>query len=168
MDQPLSAIAEALTGALAAGPNAWTAMTGHIVQACLKGKLFEQVSREIRELREKGKIADDFAEKKYGFQSWVELLKTIDDETPDQDKLDALKAMFYAVNKIGIEDAERILNYQLFQIAKSLTSGQLLLLKVVHESRSAGEFSMQGQQLSVLAWAEKMAARLGHKLSYLV
>jgi hypothetical protein len=36
MDQPLSAIAEAFTGALAAGPKAWTVMTGHIVQGILK------------------------------------------------------------------------------------------------------------------------------------
>jgi len=32
MDQPLTAIAETITGALAAGPKAWTVMTGHIVQ----------------------------------------------------------------------------------------------------------------------------------------
>jgi hypothetical protein len=41
MDQPLTAIAETITGALAAGPQAWMVMTGHIVQAVLKGKLFE-------------------------------------------------------------------------------------------------------------------------------
>ena len=85
MEQPLSAIAESITGALAAGPQYWTEMTGHIVQAILKGKLFQQVSQEIKELREKGKIPADFAQKKYGFQSWVELLRIIDDETPDQE-----------------------------------------------------------------------------------
>jgi hypothetical protein len=169
MDQPMSAIAESVTGWLAAGPKSWTVMTGHIVQAILKGKMLEQVSREIKELREKGKIPDDYADKKYGGQSWVELLKTIDEETPDQDKLDALKAMFYSVNKIGIEDGERILNYQLFQIAKRLTSGQLMLLKVVDESRKTDEFPKQGDaQLSVKAWGERMAASLGHKLTYLV
>src|SRR5437764_6325149 len=87
MDEPVSAIAEAMTGWLAAGPKAWMMMTGHIVQATLKAKLLQQVSREIKELRDKGKIPDDFADKKYGFQSWVELLKAIDDETPDEDKL---------------------------------------------------------------------------------
>src|SRR5258708_6599263 len=137
MEQPLTAIAEAVTGALAAGPQAWTVSTGHIVQSLLKGKLFPQLAREIKELREKGKILSDYAEKKNGFQSWVELLRIIDEETPDEEKLDALKAMFYAVNKIGIEDSERILNYQLFQIAKKLSSGQLLLLKVVYESYKA-------------------------------
>jgi len=168
MDQPLSAIAESITGALAAGPQYWTVMTGHIVQAILKGKLLQQVSQEIKELREKGKIPADFAQKKYGFQSWVELLRIIDDETPDQEKLDAVKAMFYAVNKVEIADAERILNYQLFQISKRLSSGQLLLLKVVYESYKAGEFPTPSNRLLVTGWAEKIAVRLGHKLSYLV
>jgi hypothetical protein len=30
---------KSITGALAAGPKHWTVMTGHIVQAMLKGKL---------------------------------------------------------------------------------------------------------------------------------
>src|SRR5215470_19701469 len=69
MEQPVSAIAEVMTGWFAAGPQAWMVMTGHIVQGILKGKLFEQLGREIRELREAGKIPDNFAETKYGFQS---------------------------------------------------------------------------------------------------
>jgi len=96
------------------------------------------------------------------------LLRIIDDETPDQEKLDAVKAMFYAVNKVEIADAERILNYQLFQISKRLSSGQLLLLKVVYESYKAGEFPTPSNRLLVTGWAEKIAVRLGHKLSYLV
>jgi hypothetical protein len=74
MDQPLTAIAEVITGALASGPKSWTLMTGHVVQGILKGKLLQEVCREIKELRDKGKIPDDFAEKKYGFKSWVERL----------------------------------------------------------------------------------------------
>jgi hypothetical protein len=167
MDQPLTAIAETITGALAAGPQAWTVMTGHIVQGMLKGKLFEHVGGEIKELRDKGKIAEDFAEQKYGFKSWVELLKTIDDEAPDEDKLGALKAMFYAVNKLGIEDSERILNYQLFQIAKELTSGQLLLLKVVFEAYNTRLYA-QSEKVLLSGWAQGMADRLGHKVSSLV
>jgi len=168
MEQPVTAIAELITGALAAGPQYWTVMTGHIVQAMLKGRLLQEVSREIKELRNKGKIPDDFADNKYGFQSWVDLLKTIDDEVPEEEKLDALKAMFYAVNKVGINDSERILNYQLFQIAKSLTSGQLMLLKVVHESYKASDFPTPAKNIPVIEWANKMAERFGHKLSYLV
>ena len=84
-------------------------------QGALKAKLFEQLSREIKDLRDKGKIPDDFAEERNGFQSWVELMTIIDEESPDPERLAALKAMFYAVNKVNAEDSERILAYQLFQ-----------------------------------------------------
>lgn len=60
LDEWLPAIAEAITGALAAGPKSWAVSSGKLVQGALKGKLFQQVSREIKELRNKGKIPDDF------------------------------------------------------------------------------------------------------------
>ena len=164
MDQPLPAIVETVTGFLTS-PKSWMPMTGHIVQGLLKGKLFPQVAQEIRDLREKGKIPEDFADKRYGFQSWVELLQVIDDETPDVEKLDALKAMFYSVNKIGIDDGERVLGYQLFQIAKRLSSNQLLILKTVYENQ--GGFGMHNSQ-GLITWAQTIALKLGHKLSYLI
>jgi len=135
--QPLMAIAEATTALL---PGSLLPAVGRIVQGALKGKIFEQVTGEVRQLREKGRIPDDFAAKKYGFKSWVELLAILDEEVPDEDRLDALKAMFYSVNKINVTDGERIANYQLFQIAKRLTSGQLLLLRASHERFSMMNF----------------------------
>jgi hypothetical protein len=171
MDQPLAAIAETITGALAAGPKVWTVMTGHIVQGMLKGKLFQQVSKEIKELRDKGKIPDDFADEKkykYGFKSWVELLTVIDEETPDADRLEALKAMFFAVNRTNAADGERIVAYQLFQIAKKLTSGELLLLKVIHETYKAGGLPRTPLSTAASNWRSQMANRLGHGLSALV
>ena len=45
--------------------------------------------------------------------------------------------MFYAVNKITATDGEKIAAYQLFQIAKKLTSGQLLYLKASHDIRKS-------------------------------
>jgi hypothetical protein len=130
MDEPLPAIAEMITGAMAAGPKSWMLIGGRIIQSLYKAKLFQQLSREIKELREKGKIPNDFADEtkyKYGAKSWVELFAAIDEDVPDTDRLDALKAMFYEVNKINASDKERILNYQMFQIAKRLTSGELLV-----------------------------------------
>jgi hypothetical protein len=170
MDQPQVAIAEAITGALAAGPKAWTLMTGHIVQGILKGKLYQQLGREIKDLREKGKIPDDFADEKqkYGFKSWVELLTVIDEQTPDADRLEALKAMFYAVNRASATDGERIVSYQLFQIAKKLTSGELLLLRAIFDRHDVhSDYTSNPPQATepLLTWASRMAKSVGHGLS---
>jgi len=101
------------------------------VQAAFKVQVFQQFAREFKKLRDAGAIPDDFAEKKYGFKTWVELMTILDEETPDEDRAEALKAMFFAVNKVNSTDADRILNYQLFQISKELSSGELLLLKAI-------------------------------------
>jgi hypothetical protein len=125
MDEPLTAIAETITGAMAAGPKTWMIMGGRIVQSMFKAKLYQQVSEEIKGLRDLGAIPKDYADEskyRYGAKTWVELMSIIDDEAPDADRLDALKSMFYGVNKISASEGQRIVNYQLFQIAKKLTS----------------------------------------------
>jgi hypothetical protein len=169
MDQPLTAIAEAITGALAVGPKAWTVMTGHIVQAILKGKLYQEVGRKIKELRDKGKIPDDFADEKkykYGFKSWVDLLKTIDEKPPDADLLEALMAMFYGTNKANATDAQKILSYRLFQIAARLNSGELLLLRTLYDAFRHQDF--HNESISLTNWTQKIAKLQGHNLPALV
>jgi hypothetical protein len=161
MDQPLTAIAEAMTGALASGPKSWTLMAGHIVQGMLKGKLFQQVGQEVRELRDKGKIRDDFAESKYGFKSLIELLRVIDEETPDEDKFEALRAMFYSVNKVSVQEKDQVLNYQLLQIAKRLTSGELLTLHAVYRLYRSGRCA-QGTTERLRDWAAGVSNYADH------
>jgi hypothetical protein len=104
---------------------------------------------------------------KYGEKSWVELITTLDEEIPDEDRLEALSAMFYSVNKLNLTDGEKIANYQLFQIAKRLTSGQLLLLKVAHERATEKDFKHVGG-LAANNWLEIAARRLGHQIIGLV
>src|SRR5262249_8674650 len=117
----------------------------------------------MNDLRTKGKLPVDFAEKKHGYNTWVDLLKLIDDECPDEDRLEALKAMFYAANKVNATDGERIVAYELFQIAKTLSANELLILRVLwelekegHGAIAAGQFYKEAQQ------------RLGHTQTDLV
>jgi len=164
LNQPLTFIAESITGALAVGKNGLVLSGGRIVQALLKGRLFKQWAAEFKKLRETGRIPDDFADKKYGFQTWVELMTIIDEESPDADRLAALKAMFFAVNNVGATDGERIKAYQLWQIAKQLNSGELLLLRTVYLKKSlyASE-TIHPNYLNVYSnWASYMAKAIGH------
>jgi len=54
--------------------------------------MYEQCADEWRTLREGGKIPENLGETKHGLYTWAELMKIIDDECPDGEKLDALKA----------------------------------------------------------------------------
>jgi hypothetical protein len=109
-------------------PTALASTAVRVAHATLKGKLFEQFAAEVKDLREKGALPDNFADKKNGYNTWVDLLKIIDDESPDEDHLEALKAMFLAANRVNATDGERIVAYELFQIAKTLSSNGLLVL----------------------------------------
>jgi hypothetical protein len=162
LEQPLLASIESMTGFLASGPKEWTLAIGRVIQAPLKAKLFEQFAQEINEFRKKGKIPDNFAEQKNGAQTWTELFTIIDQECPDEERLEALKAMFFSVNKVNTEDAERALQYQLFQITKKLNSNDLMVLKAVFESPEANT------QTNLREWMQAVSRQLGHSLAALV
>lgn len=166
LDDPLSVIAQATMEFLSKGPVALASPGVRIVQATLKGYLFKQLGKEVAQLREKGRLDESFAEKKYGFQSWVELLTIIDEDRPDEDRLEALKAMFLSINKVNATDADQILGYQLFQIAKRLTSNELLILKAVYEIVGATGF--RAGMNSFVEWTQAVSNHLGHSLVSLV
>jgi hypothetical protein len=167
LDSPVSAIVETIVGGLSVGVPAWAPLTGRVVQGALKGKLFLQISREIETLRAAGKIPDDFADTRYGFQSWVELMSILDQELPDADRLEALRAMFYEINKTNAVDGHRILAYQLFQIAKRLSSGELILLRAIYDAYKSRDFA-PGATPPLSTWSSKMANRVGHGLASLI
>jgi hypothetical protein len=166
LENPPAVLAELLAGWFSVGNGFMAAAGCRIAQAAFKGRVFEQFGREFKQLRDKGKIPDDFMKKKNGEKSRVELLTILDEEIPDEDRLEALSAMFYSVNKIGAADGEKIANYQLFQIAKSMTSSQLLLVKVAHER--ATEEGFKPANLGANVWLEMAAQRLGHGIIGLV
>jgi hypothetical protein len=123
----------------------------------------QEVSRWIRE----GKIPEDFTGRPSGYQTWVELLQEIDSNPTDADRLKAMKAMFLAANQVNVTDGDSIAAYHLFQIAKRLNSGELLLLKAIYEDYKSNSFDRTGGT-RLGAWANRMAGRVGHRLQSLV
>ncbi len=169
LEQPTIKIAEAITGALSAGKSGLFTAGGRIVQAAIKGNLVTQFGREITRLIEEGKIKEDYANKKYGFQSLADLLDFIDSEAPDEDRFTAVKAMFFGLNSVDVKDSgEELLRYQLFKITLTLTSTQILILKI------SNDWVMKKEGLSVslgsgaAEWVSKMSQALGHNIESLV
>jgi hypothetical protein len=69
LESPLPVLAEIITGYIQTGNGFWAGFGARLAQAALKGRVFEQFGREFKQLRDKGKIPDDFADKGYGFGS---------------------------------------------------------------------------------------------------
>lgn len=163
LDNPTTAALEAITGAFANGGKGMIVSAGRIAQGLVKGQFYEALAEEIRTLREKGKLPDDLGKTKHGLYTWAELMKILDEECPDADRLEALKAMFYAVNKVTADDKEQVLAYQLWHIAKQMKSGELLLLRTIYLNRQ--DVQNNG---GYAAWANLMAEKSGLQVRALV
>lgn len=130
--------------------------------AAMTTEALTDLGREVSEWIKDRKIPEDFSGRSSGYQTWVELLQEIDSNPVDAERLKAMKAMFLAANRVNATDGESILAYQLFRIAKDLTSGQLLLLKSSYER--LGSPAIQGAE----RWLVLMASRLGHNIREIV
>jgi len=170
LEQPTQKIAEGITGALDVGLQGLTVAGARIAQGALKGQFYKQVAREIRFLVEKGKIPEDYAEKKYGFQSLTELLRFIDEEEVDEDRLYAIRAMFYALNKSGNKPGEELLSYQLFKLSKELTAPQLLLLRASSRINLTDVITSGGStsQARIREWLRLICEEMGHGIETLI
>lgn len=143
-----------------AGPK--VAFTAMAIEA------LKDFSHEVLEWVKADKIPEDFSGRPSGYQTWVELLTEIDSNPTDTDRLKAMKAMFLASNRINVTDAESVLAYQLFQIAKKLNSGELLLLKAIDEARNSGNWPHHSESSHASFWRSAIANKLGHGLAALV
>jgi len=157
LNEPEIKIAEFLTGALSVGKSEAILIGGKLVQGALKGNFMKQLGREIEKLIENGKIKEDYAKEKYGFQTFVEILSFIDEELPDIDKFNAVKSLFYSIIDKDIPDGEEIIRYQLFKICKRLTSSQLFLLITVYKIKDSFD-----KHVSATIWLKKISETIGN------
>jgi len=170
LDQPLPKIAEAITGALASSKSDLLVAGGRIAQGALKGIFLKQTAREISRLIEKGKIPEDYSTEKFGFKTFSELLRFIDEEDVDEDRLFAVKAMFYTVNKIDQVPGEELLSYQLFQLSKKLTASQIVLLTTTFRTKNDGGFEVTrgNAYISHQQWLDVISTNMGHGVITLI
>lgn len=145
---------------VAAGPK--VAFTAMVIEA------LTDLGKEISAWIKAEKIPEDFSGRPAGYQTWVELLQEIDSNSVDAERLKAMKAMFLAANQINVTEGQSVLAYQLFQIAKSLKSGELLLLKAVYEAYRNSDFSGTTGSVTLEGCAQVISNRLGHNLFTLV
>jgi hypothetical protein len=110
--------------------------------------------KQVSDWRKRGRIPEDFSGRKRGYQSFVELLREIDSNPTDSDRLDALKAMFLAVNRPDESEGSQILAYQLFQTAKKLSSGDLLVTQRAQscEAEQDTRLHRTGLRRSLTSW----------------
>src|SRR5579863_761802 len=104
----------------------------HVALTAMAIEALTDLGREVSAWRKAGRIPEDFSGRASGYQTWVDLLREVDSDPVDADRLKAMKAMFFAANEVNATDGESIIAYQLFHVAKKLNSGELLLLRTIY------------------------------------
>jgi len=166
--EPLPAIIAGVTGALAMGRPDFVLAGGRLVQAAVKRKLFEQAAKEIQLLIKKGKLKEDYTNEPFGYRSLLELLEFIDSEVPEEERLRGVQAMFYAINDATQADAQRVLNYQIFRLAKLLSGSQMKLLATLNKSIGDPRLGASNMEMDPAQWALAVAGLQGHNLPSLI
>ncbi len=166
LKDPLATVAGAVTE-LISHPTVFASVAVRVAHAALKGRLFQQFANEIKDFQTKGKLPADFSANKNGYNTWVDLLKIIDDDCPDEDRLEALKAMFFAANAVNATDGEHIVAYELFQIARTLSSNELLVMMTLWKLTKSGRLAAVVRGNADQFWQEATKV-LGHSVSDLV
>lgn len=154
LQQPTEIIAETITGILASDLKDYKLIAGRIVQSALKFRLLTQLGRELKELREKGKIKEDYFATHKQQATLVELLKFIDEEVPDEELFKAVKSIFFTSISKDASEEDSLLGYHFLQICKQLKSGDILLLKTCYQIRKSGKYI---ENNSARSWMDKCA-----------
>jgi hypothetical protein len=155
VNDPFSFAAEIATGVMKVGKSGLMVSGGYIFQAALKGRLFAQVAKEIRQLQEKGQIPEDYLNRPYGQESVAELMDFIDEGNPDPQRFLAIKALFFAINDGERTDGERVLAHNLMRLARELSGMDLAVLGVYYQAFKIKASPTQAD------WPRWAAERLG-------
>src|SRR3989338_8177761 len=151
LQQPTLKIAEALTGIFTSDSKDWKLSAGKIVQAAIKGHALTQLGKEKEKYRTEGKIKEDYFESDVNRASLKELLKFIDEEAPDEIRFKAMKSIFFSSIENGVTDDQGAIAYQILNIAKQLSSTEVLILSANYNlEKGMGKPRTPGIRTSVL------------------
>lgn len=168
LHQPTIKIAETLTGILSSDSKDWKLSTGKIMQSVIKGNLLTQLGREMKKYHEEGKIKGDYLESDINRVTFKELLKFIDDESPDKIRFMAMKSIFFS----SLDGESELLAYQFMQICKKLSSAEILILKANYQIvKNTGEPLEEGISFNnrrVDNWSQVISKKIGHNLPEIV
>ncbi len=133
LQQSTIATAEFLTGVLASDSNTYKLSAGRLLQSVLKNNLFTQLGREIAEYRSAGIIKEDYFATNKNQVTFLELLKFIDEDVPDEELFKAAKSIFFT--SVGVDSTlqEEMLAYEFMTTVRKLSGTEILILKANYE-----------------------------------
>ena len=123
------------TGALSYGANHFYAMPGRLIQAVRNNVFLNQLATEFTELKDKGKIKQDYINTEQGKSCLQELLSALENPPVDEIRFNAFKSIFLKACTESISNREESTPILLMSIAKNMSGGAILLLAANYKVR---------------------------------
>ncbi len=161
----LLATVEACTGLLARPQGEHVATVGRLIQAAIKKEMLDQLSNEWSQLRDEGKIPDEFAESEACQDAFSRVGRAVDSEYVERESLQMIRKIFLAAAMRNDQDG---MASHYIEIARLLEIGEVQLLQACYrKSKDPGCTPRKGD-VGFQEWAEKIAVESGLKYLGLV
>ena len=164
--QTLTNLAQGITGLAASSRQDVTLSIGHLFQRLRGGQFLSTLSDEWNKYREKGRIKDDYQYSEQHKACLQELLDFLDSDAPDELRFSILKKIFLVSATETVSDRNSHLPLKFMQIARSLTSGEILVLEATF--RIGKDTSLWEPKGGAGEWLIKIAEHSGLRYPELV
>lgn len=164
-------ISAMIAGIISSGKSEMVLSGGRLLQASFKLRLLKQLGEELNKYLEKGELKENVFDDIKNQDSFYELLKFIDEETPDEVRFNAVKTIFLKSISKEITDKEKYLAHRLMQITKQLSSSQLLILKAAYDICEGNDVIVPKDTIkenSAKRWIHVIAEQIGHNMTNLI
>jgi len=121
-------LVEGMTGLAVSEKKEWILSAGHIFQGLLNGKFLCTLQQKWDELKTKGRIKDDYEKTEQHRTCLKEMLDFLDTNKPDDTTFTFMKKIFLSISTEDVSDRDSVLPQQVMSIARTLSSGEILVL----------------------------------------
>ncbi|HEY5123982.1 MAG TPA: hypothetical protein VIK14_09625 [Ignavibacteria bacterium] len=149
-------LVEGLTGVASSKKEEWFLSAGHIFQGLLKNKFLSILNNEWDKWQEKGKIKEDYQESDQHKNLLLELLKLLDNDTPEDTIFSILKKILLVAASETVSDRESILPLQYMSISKKFTAGEIILLFTIYRIVLDDKYN-KSINYNAIIWLESVA-----------
>lgn len=167
LSEPTILLSELITGGFASSAEL-PIIAGRLIQATLKGKVLQQFGKELKELREKGKIKEDYFTSNDGSASLNDLLEFFDTKSPDLERFKAFKSIFLTEICTDTLDSDRNIAHELLKKCLLLESMDILILKTCFQIINSGEKDWYTKTTSHGDWVKIIAKKLNIRYEELI
>ncbi|MBO6740724.1 MAG: hypothetical protein JJ916_12805 [Phycisphaerales bacterium] len=153
------------TAALSRTRSQHIGTVGRLAQSAILGEFWSQFQREWSQLREEGRIKDDYAESKSCREAFSRMASAVEQESLESDVMEFIKDIFLNAASLNSEDG--ILTHYI-EIAKELSAGEVQVLQYCYSRCEDPSYTPPNGGIGFSSWCQKVAESSGLRHEALV